>query len=57
MQPRLSPLDHELIARVIEEACLLMIKPGIKVQNAEARALLAGAGALVDKEAMILRIP
>jgi trimethylamine:corrinoid methyltransferase-like protein len=57
MQPRLSLLDHELIARIIDEACLLMITPGIKVQNAEARALLAEAGALVDEETTIVKIP
>ena len=57
MQPKLSLLDDELIARIIEEAYQLMIKPGIKVQNAEARQLLAEAGAQVDEEAMIVRIP
>jgi len=57
MQPKLSLLNDELIARIIEEAYQLMIKPGIKVQNAEARALLAEAGALVDEETMIVKIP
>jgi trimethylamine--corrinoid protein Co-methyltransferase len=57
MQPKLSLLDDELIARIIEEAYQLMIKPGIKVQNAEARKLLDNAGALVDEETMIVKIP
>jgi trimethylamine--corrinoid protein Co-methyltransferase len=57
MQPKLSLLDNELIARIIDEAYQLMIKPGIKVQNAEARQLLADAGAQVDEETMIARIP
>ena len=57
MQPRLSLLNDELIARIIEEAYQLMIKPGIKVQNAEARKLLGEAGALVDEETMIVQIP
>ena len=57
MQPKLSLLDNELIARIIEEAYQLMLKPGIKVQNAEARQLLADAGAQVDDETMIVRIP
>ena len=57
MQPKLSLLDDELIARIIEEAYQLMIKPGIKVQNAEARKLLDEAGALVDEETMIVKIP
>jgi len=57
MQPKLSLLDEELIARIIEEAYQLMIQPGIKVQNAEARKLLEEAGASVDEETMIARIP
>jgi trimethylamine--corrinoid protein Co-methyltransferase len=57
MQPKLSLLNDELIARIIEEAYQLMIKPGIKVQNAEARKLLDEAGALVDEETMIVKIP
>jgi trimethylamine--corrinoid protein Co-methyltransferase len=57
MQPKLSLLDDELIARVLDETYQLMIKPGIKVQNTEARQLLADAGAQVDEESMIVRIP
>ncbi len=57
MQPKLSLLDDELIARIIEEAYQLMLKPGIKVQNAEARELLAEAGAQVDEETLVVRLP
>jgi trimethylamine---corrinoid protein Co-methyltransferase len=57
MQPKLSLLNDELIARILEEAYQLMIQPGIKVQNAEARRLLDEAGALVDEETMIVKIP
>ncbi|MBE0671377.1 MAG: trimethylamine methyltransferase family protein [Anaerolineales bacterium] len=57
MQPKLSLLNDELIARIIEEAYQLMLKPGIKVQNAEARQLLADAGAQVDEETMVVKIP
>ncbi|MBI3153247.1 MAG: trimethylamine methyltransferase family protein [Chloroflexi bacterium] len=57
MQPKLSLLNDELIARIVEEAYQLMLKPGIKVQNAEARQLLAEAGAQVDEETMVVRIP
>ncbi len=57
MQPKLSLLDEALIARIVEEAYQLMLKPGIKVQNAEARHLLAEAGAQVDEETMVVRIP
>src|SRR5512139_2870532 len=57
MQPRLSLLDNELIARIIDEAYQLMLKPGIKVQNPEARQLLTEAGAQVDEETMVVHIP
>jgi trimethylamine--corrinoid protein Co-methyltransferase len=57
MQPKLSLLDNDLIARILDEAHQLMLKPGIKVQNAEARALLAEAGAQADEETMVVRIP
>ena len=57
MQPKLSLLDEVLIKRIIEEAYQLLITPGIKVQNAEARGLLADAGAQVDEETQVVRIP
>ncbi|MFN8382314.1 MAG: trimethylamine methyltransferase family protein [Anaerolineales bacterium] len=57
MQPKLSLLNDQLIERIIDEAYQLMLKPGIKVQNAEARQLLADAGAQVDEETMVVRIP
>jgi trimethylamine--corrinoid protein Co-methyltransferase len=57
MQPKLNLLTNELNSRIIEEAFQLLIKPGIKVQNAEARELLANAGAQVDKETLIAKIP
>jgi len=57
MQPKLSLLTDELIQRILDEAFQLMLKPGIKVQNAEARKLLAKAGAQVDEETFVVRIP
>lgn len=57
MQPKLSLLNDELIARILEEAYQLLIKPGIKVQNADARKLLTEAGAHVDEKTMVVRIP
>lgn len=55
MQPKLELLTPELIARILDEAFQLMLKPGIKVQSAEARQLLAEAGAQLDGD--IARIP
>jgi trimethylamine--corrinoid protein Co-methyltransferase len=57
MQPKLSLLNEELIERIVEEAYQLMMKPGIKVQNTEARQLLADAGAQVNEETMVVHIP
>ncbi|HEU0292713.1 MAG TPA: trimethylamine methyltransferase family protein, partial [Anaerolineales bacterium] len=57
MQPKLTLLDDVLITRIIDEAYQLLLKPGIKVQSAEARALLADAGAQVDEETQVVRIP
>ena len=55
MQPKLELLTPELIARILDEAFQLMLKPGIKVQSVEARQLLAAAGAQVDGE--VVKIP
>ena len=57
MQPKLSLLTQNLIERIIDEAYQLLLKPGIKVQNEEARKLLADAGAQVDEETMVARLP
>jgi trimethylamine--corrinoid protein Co-methyltransferase len=57
MQPKLSLLTDDLIQRVLEEAYQLLLKPGIKVQNPEARQLLAEAGAEVNEETLVARIP
>jgi len=57
MQPKLTLLTEELIGRILDEAYQLMLKPGIKVQNAEARQLLASASAQVDEDTMVVRIP
>lgn len=57
MQPKLSLLTDELIQRILDEAYQLMLKPGIKVQNEEARQLLAEAGAEVNEETLVVRIP
>ena len=54
---KLELLPPELIARILDEAFQLMLKPGIKVQSAEARELLASAGADVDEAAQVVRIP
>jgi len=57
MQPKIELLSKELIERVLEEAFILLMKPGIKVQLPEARELLASAGAKVEEETQVVYIP
>jgi len=45
MQAKMELLPPELVERILEEAFALLQEPGIKVQSAEARALLLEAGA------------
>lgn len=56
-QPSLRLLDQALISQILDEAYQLLIKPGIKVQHAEARRLLLAAGASVDEINEIVSIP
>ncbi|MFH2102145.1 MAG: trimethylamine methyltransferase family protein [Chloroflexota bacterium] len=55
MQPKIELLTPELIARILDEAFQLLLEPGIKVQSAPGRELLAEAGARLEGE--IIRIP
>jgi trimethylamine--corrinoid protein Co-methyltransferase len=57
MRPKLELLTGNQIGQILDEAFQLMQKPGIKVQSAEARNLLASAGAEVDEAAEVVRIP
>lgn len=57
MQPKMELLNQSLIDRILDEAFQLMIKPGIKVQSEEARRLLADAGAQLDANSDVVRIP
>jgi trimethylamine--corrinoid protein Co-methyltransferase len=57
MQPKLTLLSDELISRILEEAYELLQCPGIKVQNPEARDLLAAAGAKLYPDNQVIGIP
>lgn len=57
MQPKIELLTQELIDRILDEAFQLMMKPGIKVQYAEARELLGSAGCEVAETHDVIRIP
>jgi trimethylamine--corrinoid protein Co-methyltransferase len=56
MQPKIELLSFGMIARILDEAFQLMQQPGIKVQSAEARQMLAEAGAQVDEATEVVRI-
>ena len=56
MQPKIELLTNELVGRIMDEAYQLMMNPGIKVQSAEARQLLAEAGAVVSNDSDVVKI-
>jgi trimethylamine--corrinoid protein Co-methyltransferase len=57
MRPKLNILSDELVKQIIDEGFALLMNPGILVKNDEALSLLAEAGAEVDKESKIAKIP
>jgi trimethylamine--corrinoid protein Co-methyltransferase len=57
MQPKIGLLTQELIEIILDEAFQLLSDPGVKVQSAGARDLLAEAGAKVDEESAVASIP
>jgi len=57
MRPSLAVLDGIMIDRIIGEAMELLLDPGVRVHNEEALSLLEGAGAGVDRDRQIARIP
>ena len=57
MRPKLNLLSNELLKQIIEEGFALLMNPGIQVHNDKALTLLAEAGAQVDMENKIAKIP
>jgi trimethylamine:corrinoid methyltransferase-like protein len=57
MRPKLNLLSDELVTQIIEEGFALLMNPGIQVHNDEALSLLADAGAEVDTESKVAKIP
>ena len=57
MQPKLTLLSDEIIARILEEAYELLQCPAVKVQNPEARELLAEAGAKLYPDNQVIGFP
>ncbi|MGD8586366.1 MAG: trimethylamine methyltransferase family protein [Chloroflexota bacterium] len=57
MARQLELLTPALVERILDEAFQLLISPGVKVQSAGARHLLAEAGARVDEDRQVVAIP
>ncbi|HEY43952.1 MAG TPA: hypothetical protein G4O11_08235 [Anaerolineae bacterium] len=57
MRPIFKILSDELVNQIIDEALGLLLDPGVRVHNHEALELLAAAGADVDSEMQVARIP
>jgi trimethylamine--corrinoid protein Co-methyltransferase len=57
MRPKLNILSEEMVEQIIAEGFELLMDPGVRVHNEEALQLLADAGADVDMDAQIARIP
>jgi trimethylamine--corrinoid protein Co-methyltransferase len=50
-------LSHGLLAQILDEAFQLLHDPGVRVHNDDALILLGEAGAAIDREGRIARIP
>jgi trimethylamine--corrinoid protein Co-methyltransferase len=57
IRPKLKFLSPETVERVIDEAYELLWNPGVRVHYDEALQLLADAGATVDMESRVTKIP
>jgi trimethylamine--corrinoid protein Co-methyltransferase len=57
MRLKLEVLDSDVVGDVIDEGFQLLVDPGVRVHNEEALTLLAEAGAEVDFDSQIARIP
>jgi trimethylamine--corrinoid protein Co-methyltransferase len=57
MRPKLELLSRETVDRAIDEAYELLLDPGVLIHYDEALRLLGDAGAEVDMESRVARIP
>jgi trimethylamine---corrinoid protein Co-methyltransferase len=57
MRPELTILSDRMVIQIIDEAMELLREPGVRVHNDDALALLDGAGAPIDRENRVARIP
>lgn len=57
MRPKLTILSDTMVNQIITEAMELLRDPGMRVHNEDALTLLAQAGATIDRENRVARIP
>ena len=57
MRPKVHFLSDKVIQQIIDEAFQVLMDPGIQIHNQEGLELLAEAGAQVDFEKQVARIP
>src|SRR5512135_705436 len=57
MRPTLKVLSDQIVGQIVGEGLELLRDPGVRVHNEEALGLLEQAGASVDRQAQIARIP
>ncbi len=57
MRPKLTMLDEAAVSKIIAEGFALLMNPGIKINNNNALKLLSKAGADINFENQIARIP
>jgi trimethylamine--corrinoid protein Co-methyltransferase len=57
IRPKLEFLSRETVSRALDEAYDLLMNPGVRVHYHEALQLLADAGAAVDIESRVAKIP
>lgn len=57
MRPKVNFLSDEVVNKIIDEAFQLLMDPGIQIHNREGLELLAQAGAQVNFDTQIARIP
>jgi trimethylamine--corrinoid protein Co-methyltransferase len=57
MRPKLTILSDTMVDQIIDEAMELLRDPGVRVHNDDALTLLARAGATIDAEKRVARIP
>jgi trimethylamine--corrinoid protein Co-methyltransferase len=57
LQPKIQLIDQDTIDQILAEAFQLLMEPGVKVQSRQALELLAQAGATLDFEQEVAKIP